>query len=104
MLVLLDWQVWLTRARGNEGGGRQSEAQLLSCGLRLLFPGRSVFGRLSRALPSARVRDTHQAHGAAALQVLALSARQRSLKARVIPSVLWYSFRSYSWFLLREVV
>lgn len=44
-LVLLDWQVWLARARGDEGGGRQSGAHLLSCELGLLLPGRSVFGR-----------------------------------------------------------
>lgn len=103
-LVLLDWEGWLARARGKEGGGRQSEAHLLSCDLWLLLPGRSVFGRLSWALPSARVRGTQQAHHAPALQLLALSARQRSLQERVIPSAPWYSFRSYSWFLLRGVV
>lgn len=50
-LVLLDWQVWLTRATGDKGGGRQSEAHLLSWDSWLLLTGRSVFGRLSWATP-----------------------------------------------------
>lgn len=49
MLVLLDWQVQLARTRGNEGGGRQREAHLLSYELWLLLPGRPAFGRLSWA-------------------------------------------------------
>lgn len=32
MLVLLDWQVWFTGARGSKGGGRQGGAHLVSCG------------------------------------------------------------------------
>lgn len=92
MLVLIDWWVWFTGARGFIPwweARRGSHVELVSCGSCSL----GWFGCVKAALllsssPLLGVLRMHRAYHTPALQPPPLPVRQHVLKARVIPSVL----------------